>query len=465
VGSGLLPASAVILAALGVCAVALGVVARRRHGTVLHPCVLLGGWLVVYGTLGYLIYPAVYENGPEPLVNSANAGRLETLVAFMVFGVSLLLVGAVWPRARARGSAVRIDLGDQPRIVRRALLLLCIGVAGALVAGSNLGAVVSRDTYQGFAGTAFPEAFRVGDALRIPALLAAWMFILSRGISRTELAGAWFAVGVFVLMDFATASRALALIPLLFLLAYWLTRGRAPRMGLVLAGGLMSLVLLSAGLFLRGTSDHGLVGYANTVLERPGEVASAEFPHVAANLLMGFPLAGYVIAEGANVDSDALWTSLNPLPRSQLETDPTVDLRVVDYMPYSSVGILGRLGVLVGVAYFVGLGMCLAWLWTIGNRTTAGATIARPVLVGVTVVIALMAVQYQLRTTTRIATLALVGIPAMMVILRQRDRGRAPEPGSTSPRPTLRLGSRPSRPSAAHVVRYRASAKLTDGDS
>jgi hypothetical protein len=416
VGTGVIAPASIVISLFAIAAIVALFVARRRHRTILHPCVLLGAGLCAYGILGFALYPSVYQHGPHPLMRTALSYRSSTLVVFLVFGLVLLGIAAVAPRGQSVGTALRIDLGTQSPTVRKVLFGFVIVVAAALVLGSNLHAILDRSEYRGYIGSV-PEAYRFGDGLRIPALLCGWMFMLSAGTTRSERSWALLAIGVIVAMDFATASRGLAVTPLLFVLAYLLTRSRSERKGWILiCAACLSFLCLSTALFLRTESEQGIVGYTKALITHPVETTTKETPAVVANALMGFPLAGYVENVANNATSSALLDSINPLPRRDIGRDPTAQLRVTSYMPYSSIGLLGAVGILAGVIYFGALGVMLSWLWVAGQANSRRAAIATPTLVGVAVVLGLMMVQYQLRTTTRIATVAAIGVPIMLLL-------------------------------------------------
>jgi hypothetical protein len=415
VGSGTISPAAAIVGILVILALTFGAIARTRHGTFLHPCLILGGLLSAYGLLGFLFYPLVREHSPAPLMSSVGTGEVRTLTAFLLFGLALLITAALAPPAAVTGSSLRIDIGKQSGIVRRGVMLLLVLAPTAFLVGADIPALLQRDTYLGFTGTTIPEAMRIGFGLLFPAILLAWTVVLSPQASRQERLVAWASLLIFTLIELATGSRALGLIPVLYLLAYGLTRGRMPPLRFAIVAGLISLMCLDAALFLRSRTEHGLLPYTRATITHPHDVFISEIPSVTANLLQGFPLTTYIMVNGTNVDAHALWSALNPTPQRGLKADPTLEYRVVDYMPYNAVGMLGRLGIGIGVGYFLAIGMALAALWSFGHKATRRATIARPFLVGMTVIIGLMTLQYPLRTVTRLTTVALLGLPLLLL--------------------------------------------------
>ncbi|HEX4307108.1 MAG TPA: hypothetical protein VHZ54_13815 [Solirubrobacterales bacterium] len=420
-------------------AVALIVLLRRRLGTFLHPCLLLGGFFVVYGLCGYLLYPLVYSHGPTPLRSSVSGGgasigseaELRALMAFTLFGLAPLLIAAALSRPVRTGRNLRIDFGERPAVVRWGVMAFLFVVAVAFLAGVDLHSLFHRYGYQEFSG-GNQEAYRLGNGLLIPAILVAWTLALSQRASPFERTFGFAAVILFAFFDLATASRGLALFPLLFLLAFSLTRGRLPSMKVIVPGVAVALLLFAAALFLRTLPEQGMSPYLHALINDPSTVFTSKIPQAGANVLGGFQNSAKVMAEAQNVNLHTLWSSINPLPRSTQGADPTLAYRFTSYMPFSTVGMLGRIAIPIGFAFYLLLALAINWLWEIGHRTVSRATLVEPVLLGMSLIVALMSIQYQLRTTARVATFALLLVAILLVGFHLRER--EPDTGPASRR-------------------------------
>lgn len=440
-GSEIVSPGATLLLALLLANGALALVAIVRHGTLLHPGILFGGVVVGTAALGLVVYPLVESYGPDPLIGFRARTAGAAAEAFLTFSLASFLVAAVAPRANVRGRGLTIDVAHQPAPARRALLAFVIVVSGAFLIGSNMETLLNRDDYHGFAeDSALIELFRLGNGLHIPASLVAWVLILAPGMSVRERSIAGVALGVLAFMDFATASRALGLIAVLFLVAYYLTRGFSWRV--TLAAVLAAALGISIALYSRGLDDHGAFPYLMSIMSDPKTAFFSHLPTVLANLCSSFPQAGFVIIYGNEVDAAGIWSSLNPMLRSQLAYDPTAGFRVASYLPYSAVGTLGRVGLGFGFLFSTAISVGLAGLWWYGHRTVTRATIARPVLAGAGLIIAALSLQYSLRTTTRLITVLLIAVPLLLVFASRRERIATQDP--TVDTPVSRRSTKPS---------------------
>jgi hypothetical protein len=418
-GVELIDAAALGVAVLTAIQIFLLVRARGRQGTVLHPCIVLGAVLAVYGWLGYLVYPAVADHGPMPL-KSPLFEPFRALLVFQVFSVAPLLVAAVARRPSSEAGVLKIDLGAQTPAIRIGAISLLVLTAAAYVIGSDIPAMIHRDTYHGFTGS-LTGAIRLGEVLLIPSLLVAWVLALSRRATLIERGIGFTAVFAFTLFDFATASRGLALVPLLFLLAFTITRGRLPSIKSIAVAGLISLAFFSSVLYQRTLDEQGVGPYVAAISREPGTALTSRTGDVTANLLAGFPTGAKTMEHGAPLDTQTFLLSIDPLPRSALGIEPGKEFRLTSYLPESTVGMLGQFSVVAGFFYFLVVGAIFAWLWTFGHRTAQRATIARPALIGLAMIVSLMAIEYQLRTTSRVVTTLAIVLPIVLFLFTRGD--------------------------------------------
>ncbi|MTV24639.1 hypothetical protein FTX61_04285 [Nitriliruptoraceae bacterium ZYF776] len=415
--------------------------ATKKQGTVLHPAVLLGLGLALFGLLGYTIYPHVRENGPIPHIYRFTAEEWRSayyLVA--IFAATCALVAILMPSARSTATG-RQGLGDLPPLARAGMLAAALLTSLALLAGADLSAMWSRDGYQDFYGE-FVEAFRVGSALSLAAGLSAFVILQHQSSSLLEKITAGVAISVLVFVAAATSSRELALIPILYVLACWLAKGRFPSVAVLVLVGTLVLASFSAVIHWRESGEHGLSSYINQAVQSPWEVSTGQLPRMIANTLDGYPNAAFTSSERAlPLSSSDFLLALNPLPGESLGYyEYYRDYRVFRYIPYGTVGMLGRIGAVYGVLFYAALGIGLSALWRAAHKNPVRAAIGRPILVGGTLLIFLMSMQYALRSTARIATILLIALPLTFLVLRanesavdEESKQRLPAPSSRAP--------------------------------
>ena len=416
-GFELIDPTALIAVMLGGIAIVLIRAGASLHRTYLHPSLVLGSILIAAGVCGFFIYPLVAAEGLLPTLfqDEPHPSRLHTLIAFLAFGCAALASTLVPGKTATLGS-LTAALRAQPRLVRRLLIGFLVLATGAYLVGTEPSALLLRESYLAFVNEGVVEVLRLGTGLELPAAFIGFVLVLSGSLERYERIVAVGCLCLLVILDFATASRTLGVLPLLYLGARWLTRGSVSAR-VVAVTATLALIGLSMALYLRaaGLGEHGLLPYVVAVFSDPVQAATSRIPDVTANLLLGFPTTSYIRDTGVVVDGQSLWNSINPLPATYTGYEAD-DYRIVSFFPYNTVGMLSRLGIPVGMIYFSVVGLVLAGLWRVAGSSAARATLVRPLMTSAAGAIAIYSLQYPLRTSVRIAELAIVAAAAAFLV-------------------------------------------------
>ena len=159
----------------------------------------------------------------------------------------------------------------------------------------------------------------------------------------------------YALVLFSTATRALGLLALLWLLTVeglgvgGNTTRRALRVGWVLA---LTYFALGFALTGRGLDNHGLFAYASYFVHHPSAISQSPTT-ISGNLLFGYPLTSFVVHVAPQVSQHDISTSLNPLPGSMTDwTTIAPTLRAHPYIPFSTLGELFSFSPAFGLVYF-----------------------------------------------------------------------------------------------------------------
>ena len=221
-------------------------------------------------------------------------------------------------------------------------------------------------------------------------------------------------VALWVVLLFARSSRSLALIPIL-LLAGAALAGRKTSFTAAALTGVATVFLLQLSLVGRvNPKGVGLIPLSDQLLARFGEAASEISPYaLLGNIIIAGPQAAVVA--NRPISADAFWVSINPLPGGLAgwpEVGPS--LRFTKSMPYNALGELGSHGwiLLVAVAGLAGFVLALSTRLA-SSLTGAAATIAALLVLGCAVFFSLSVLQYNLRSSMRIAYYALLGVGAI----------------------------------------------------
>lgn len=221
-------------------------------------------------------------------------------------------------------------------------------------------------------------------------------------------------IALWAVLLFARSSRTLALIPLLLLSGSALA-GRKTGLSAVALTGVATVFLLQLSLVGRvNPKGVGLIPLSDQLLTRFGEAASEISPYaLLGNVIIAGPQAAVVA--NRPISADAFWVSINPLPGGLAgwpEIGPS--LRFTKSMPYNALGELGSHGwiLLVAVAGLAGFVLALSTRLA-SSLTGAAATVAALLVLGCAVFFSLSVLQYNLRSSMRIAYYAFLGVGAI----------------------------------------------------
>lgn len=410
---------------VGPTAVACALVAlcRLRVGTFLHPALLLSSAFLIFGLLGFLVYPSVAAEGsiPEVLALNAESSRA-ALFAFMTASCGTAIGGLFTHRGNSRQGKItsyKLEIGSARPPLRYGLLAFSALVVILYIAGSQVSALLYRPTYQGFYGQ-YVELMRFGLTFSLPCALLMCFFIVSTSVTRVEAVVATIVLGALSALALATASRELATYPLLILIAYVGSRGRLPGVLRTSAALATSVGLFSSAIVWRLSGRHGLIPYVEKFLAAPLETATGKINSMVANILTGFPTAAYVISSQAGtLDYHDIIFNLDPRPASWIGYDAVENgYAIVSYMPYGTVGMLGSAGAAFNFGYFLVAGIAFTFTWQKINTLPSFAAVLNPIILGGTVLFLLISNEYPLRQSARLGSFLLFSVLAFYWIAR-----------------------------------------------
>lgn len=379
--------------------------------------------LNLVGLTGFLFYDDI---APDARVSAQFAG-LENLAGpalplFLVAAGCFTVGTAV---AYVATSSRRRQGGDPAEAVRRVQMrsgpLLAVGLIPLLLLVYGRGEALLRSpSYLASSGPTV--AVSVGNSLTLVALLALSFVVVRRERGRLL---ALAALAAWAVVLFAGATRYLALMPAIVLVARYLSpTGRSTPARWVVAAGAATLVLLQLVLTLRqGAGPFGLWPFWDRVLLAPAEHLVPSPAALFGNVLFAVPLAGVVATVEPPLPDGTLWTSITPALGGMTDW-PLIyrSLRINQFTPYSGLGELGNHGWPVLVVYMLAAGALFGVLSGVATRLggvrSAVATIA---LTGLSALSVLNLMQYNLRSGTRLLWYGLA-----LVALLWLTRGRTP---------------------------------------
>jgi hypothetical protein len=329
---------------------------RAVGAPILSPGVVGVAFYVVIGGLGAIAATAhAYENSGAAHYVLAYAIRTDTILIFAgiagAFGAGAMLAQLV-VRHRAMElpdlTAVTRDLAAHtpgPVVLSVAIVPLVLELLG-------LGpAVVRASQYLQSDGPSF--AFKLGGTIAPIGFLAS-AFLAVAPDRRHRRAGQLLCLAYSVVL-FSTATRALGMLPLLWLLIVeGLGVGGSTSRRVTRVFGMFFLTYLgfAAALVSRGLDNHGLIPYVTYFAHHPTSVFLA--PAVLSeNLLFAYPLTSFVMHVAPAVTQHDIATSLNPLPGSMTDWPSIAPLlRAHPFIPFNTIGEVFRFSPAFGLVYF-----------------------------------------------------------------------------------------------------------------
>lgn len=234
-------------------------------------------------------------------------------------------------------------------------------------------------------------------------------------------------IGLCFLILFGRATRSIAMLPAMVLLGRALASGERIRARFIILAAATTILVMQLALVGRGNQyGVGILPLGAQLFTRPHEIFSEfSLSAIAGNILISGPLTAVVSYRP--IPSQALWISINPMPGSLAgwgELQPS--LRLNPYTPYNALGELGAHGILALVAVSAVTGFILSLSTRIASNLRGAYALTATLLTLTTAALfSVIILQYNLRTTARIAWYALIGIAAISFAQGLFSRRRA----------------------------------------
>lgn len=370
----------------------------------------------VIGALGYAFHASLALAGGASVVLTMNDElAAETAYLFAIFNGAIVLgVLAVvaWRKPRPRE---RLDLHPPAQgLVDLGLTASALLVAtGWVLSGERL--LLRPEHLVGSEGGSI--ATLTGTVGIGAVAVCGYLFASQIGLRK---AVAFAVVAAYFILFFAASSRRLALLPVLFAVGYFVHRRSRRGWYVLLAALVASALLLPLPLYLRGLPMHGLEPY----LERIGDFSYGDVDWMSSinNVLVSFPITAHSAFREAPHPSSWLWIELNPLPGRMVGWyDIAPSLRLNRFTPFSTLGGLGNYGTTTVIGVGLGLGAVLAYLdGRVSTYLATGWQFLAVGLVGMAGFVSVSALQYNLRTSSRLLLYALLIDIAARVVLANR---------------------------------------------
>lgn len=382
----------------------------------LHLMILIYFTIGVGGALYYANFGTM-DVGVSALIDMTSADIKETLRYWLIavlsvcFGAQLSLVFCKIARVRMLDPNVNV-LAERllsARVTPLIAIALCLFTVVLIVLGVGPQNYLVSPQYLLVENT----ALRALASVTTPA--ASFLIGYASGTSRRRSSNVllWGALTLLVLVTAGTASRISGFIPLCAALGFLAARRplfwRATR---TMAGACaLAVLFITLALYLRDQPQHGLLPYASALFHLLGPNVSLglsameAFDSLVCNSLFGFPSSfATIVTEPTGIPSNALWTSLTPLPGAMTNWEdiwPT--LRINIFTPYSMMGELFSLGFAATFFFFTLIGALMHAMGTATNWVCQrGGSLLGIAVVGILVLFVVTSTQYYLRTCTRL---------------------------------------------------------------
>jgi hypothetical protein len=240
-----------------------------------------------------------------------------------------------------------------------------------------------------------------------------------------------------LIIFFALASRSGAATAMLFAVGILMGR-RDSRGAMALAAVWVVLagILLVLALALRGFPTQGVTPFVNILMVEGLDVlvhhsgTGIGMVALVGSFPMSLPLTAVVMLAQSLTPAD-LVASISPLPGVMSGWYQIVDrLRVTPYAPYNAVGELLNYGLSIALPYFFVVGAFFAKLdYRVRSSLNREQWITAAGVFGLTLMFSLTAIQYNLRSATRVIYYLLVIEAFLLVLPSLRSAIRKPQGG------------------------------------
>ncbi|MGN6656415.1 MAG: hypothetical protein ACTHJ9_13865 [Rhodanobacter sp.] len=373
---------------------------RRLNAVYLSPTLIVSGFLVLIGALGYMLrgfLATLGGRGAGISLTLTDAQASQTLILFMsAAGITVVVSGLALSAVKPKTEVPRSLEWELPE-PKGILVFLAAAVLVGLVWSAGLDQIMMRPTYMFLGKGSF--AGSIGATLG-PAMIVVlgYFFAASRGGKR--FVTVLLLVGFTVFM-FALGSRRFALIPVLFGIGMFLAKNSKRNRIAVLLCAALTAALLPLPLLFRGSAMHGVLPYLEVFSQ--ASPADADWAAALNNVLVSFPIVGASAFDGSRVQTSDIWVSLNPVSGDAAGWyDIAPNLRLNAYTPTAGLGELANVGWIPVVLFFVAAGLVLAWAERRVRRHIAnGSHIFAAVILGLSALFVFQMVQYNLRSASR----------------------------------------------------------------
>jgi len=370
-------------------------------------------WLVIGGylTMGFVgRYAMRWAKAPWGqgflFITFSDNALDRTLLWFIFITTSFALGALLWVWVSQRPD-LPVELSAKLRRQGGGIwLLVAVGVLALVIIGVGPENVVYRTVYL----TSSVKWAKILGSAMTPIGVGLCGYI-AFGFESTPIrtGAALVALGYF-LVDFSLATRAMALVPVLFALGAFCAQPRGRSVRVLFYGGILAAPLLMPfPLVLRDLSEQGLIPFMSALSSGMKLLKHQDIlPQVFGNVLMSFPLTTYV-ARQHPIDTSVLLTCLNPMPGFMTDWYQEVPhLMVNPFTPFNTLGMLMNFGAPVGGGFYLAVGFYFAHAdWKIRRELQQGRVLRGLVLFGFLALFLLVTMQYMLRAAVRLIYYAL----------------------------------------------------------
>lgn len=368
----------------------------------MSPIAITVGALIGTAVLGPLEATGQIAGGVSAIIVLNSDEIYRTFIIFLAAAASVCAGGLIFASFQRRAvptirGKIRIQAANRRTVVGGWLVLVPLLLVVIAYGPSDLLFRPTRFVLE--AGNPIGIA---GTVLCLPAVATLGWFSKSARSALMRFLS-WLPTLMYSAVLFSLGSRAFALVPILIALGRLAADPSSRRARwMVPLSAAVALVLLPTPLALRGTYEHGLFPYLQTLLD--GREPSTSVLTAVGNILFSFSLTGAVAIRVHALDLSTLVLSLDPRPGSTTDWYALVStFRINDATPYNAIGELANHGWLYLIGFFAIVGVLLAYF---DRRITSllgqGQPAAALILFALSCYFVLQALQYNLRATTRV---------------------------------------------------------------
>lgn len=409
---------------------------RRLQMVLLSPVTIAVVVMAGTGLFGYALAPhlAGLEGGGIELTMPS---EMRTATAYVFAATAgLIAIGGLCGLGLTRHRRTPVRRSKLSSMT--AVVLIGIAMFPMLAVVVSLGSsLYTRETY--LAGEGGSNLFGLGQQLAIAAVAFLGYIVAMRG-GVMRVLGIVAASG-YLLLFIGLGSRRMALIPVCFAIGYALA-GRRHVWFAIVGSVILTAAILPIPLYLRGGQIHGLLPYLDAL--SGFSYASVDWDVTLNNLLIAFPIAGFTAFGVAPIPIENLWIGLNPLPGELVGWyDISDSMNLNRWTPYSMVGEVANYGFIALVITWFAVGLVLAALEVRAAKyAEKGYPLFAIAVVGLTALFTIQALQYTIRSSTRMLVYAVIVVLVAELFIHVRgsrkdgslSEPRIPEVAGLSPR-------------------------------